>query len=62
MWLYKIEYRIPFAKGKGVTGLVFFDAGNAFGNPLVEDDSWKKGQGVCRVWHKVVFANGANEA
>jgi outer membrane protein insertion porin family len=40
MWLYKIEYRIPFKKGeKGVTGLVFFDSGNAF------DENWKIGAG-----------------
>ncbi|MBN1906059.1 MAG: outer membrane protein assembly factor BamA [Deltaproteobacteria bacterium] len=42
MWLYKIEYRVPFAKGKGVTGLVFFDAGNAFR----KNDSWKRGAGA----------------
>jgi outer membrane protein insertion porin family len=52
MWLYKIEYRVFFAKGKGITGLVFFDSGNAFGNDVVigdeiiKNDSWKKGAGL----------------
>lgn len=42
MWLYKLEYRVPLAKGeKGITGLVFFDAGNAF----LKGDSWKSGAG-----------------
>jgi outer membrane protein insertion porin family len=30
MWLYKLEYRFPFAKEQGVVGIVFFDAGNVF--------------------------------
>ena len=43
MWLYKIEYRIPFKKGeKGITGLVFFDAGNAFRT----SENWKTGAGT----------------
>jgi outer membrane protein insertion porin family len=55
MWLYKIEYRIPFKKGEqGITGLVFFDAGNAFsnssyvdafGNHPLKNTSWKTGAG-----------------
>jgi len=30
MWIFKLEYRFPFAREQGVTGLVFFDAGNVF--------------------------------
>ncbi len=30
MWLYKLEYRFPFARDQGVVGIVFFDAGNVF--------------------------------
>ena len=42
MWLYRLEYRIPFAKGQqGIWGLFFFDAGNAFD----WGTSWKKGAG-----------------
>ena len=40
-WLYKLEYRFPLAKGKGLTGLIFFDAGNAYDS----DKSWKNGAG-----------------
>ena len=40
-WLYKLEYRVPFTKAQGITGLIFFDAGNAFDR----DKSWKNGAG-----------------
>ena len=42
MWLYKVEYRFPLVKGEGMTGLVFFDAGNSFDR----EESWKKGAGT----------------
>ena len=42
MWLYKIEYRVPFGKAQGITGLVFFDSGNAFR----KSESWKTGAGM----------------
>jgi len=41
MWLYKLEYRFPLLKGEGMTGLIFFDAGNAF----TKGTSWKYGAG-----------------
>jgi len=37
MWLGSLEYRVPILQKEGVTGLVFFDAGNAFR----KDESWE---------------------
>ncbi len=42
MWLYKLEFRFPLVKGEGLTGLIFFDAGNAY----AKEKSWKTGAGT----------------
>jgi outer membrane protein insertion porin family len=41
-WVYKLEYRVPLVKDQGMTGLIFFDTGNAFN----KSQSWKKGAGM----------------
>ncbi|MEJ2586361.1 MAG: outer membrane protein assembly factor BamA [Deltaproteobacteria bacterium] len=55
MMCYNLEYRFPVLKEQGVVGLVFFDAGNVFG----EDQSWtfsgiRKSAGAGVRWYSPI--------
>ena len=32
-WINNIEFEVPIVEAAGISGVVFFDAGNAFGDP-----------------------------
>jgi len=55
MHIYNFEFRFPLLKDQGVTGLVFFDAGNAY----TEDENWsfsniKKSVGTGIRWYSPI--------